>query len=92
MPNGVSVPSDFPQIVITARGNPAPDYIWLENVGQNGQVYRMILDTWGNPVYYQRVGALDFGEGSDFKPQKNGTITWLTGDTNTDDLIFTVCG
>ncbi len=35
MPNGVSVPSDFPQVTITARGNPAPDYIWLENVGQN---------------------------------------------------------
>ncbi|MCX6927269.1 MAG: PA14 domain-containing protein [Verrucomicrobia bacterium] len=70
MPNGVSVPSDFPQIVITARGNPALDYIWLENVGQNGQMYKMILDTWGNPVYYQRGGARDF------RRQKNGMITW----------------
>ena len=72
MPNGVSVPSDFPQVVITARGNPTPDYIWLENVGQNGQMYKMILDTWGNPVFYQRGGARDF------KLQKNGTITWAT--------------
>jgi hypothetical protein len=70
MPNGVSVPSDFPQVTITVRGNPAADYIWLENVGQNGQMYKMILDTWGNPVFYQRGGALDF------KPQKNGMITW----------------
>ncbi len=70
LPNGVSLPSDFPQIVITARSNPAPDFIWLQNVGQNGQMYRMILDTWGNPVFYQR------GDGRDFKPQKNGTITW----------------
>ena len=70
MPNGVSVPSDFPQVVITARGNPAADYIWLENAGQNGQVYKMILDNLGNPVFYQR------GEAWDFKPQKNGVITW----------------
>jgi hypothetical protein len=70
MPNGVSVPSDFPQVMITARGNPASDYIWLENVGQNGQMYKMILDTWGNPVFYQRGGAWDF------KRQKNGLITW----------------
>lgn len=68
--NGVSVPSDFPQVTLSVRGNPALDYIWLENVGQNGQAYKMILDTWGNPVFYQRGGARDF------KPQKNGTITW----------------
>ncbi|MCX6922949.1 MAG: aryl-sulfate sulfotransferase, partial [Verrucomicrobia bacterium] len=72
MPNGVSVPSDFPQITITARENPAADYIWLENVGQNGQMYKMILDTWGNPVFYQRGGAVDF------RRQKNGMITWAT--------------
>jgi hypothetical protein len=72
MPNGVSVPSDFPQVTITARGNPAADYIWLENAGQNGQMYKMILDTWGNPVFYQRGGARDF------KLQKNGMITWAT--------------
>jgi hypothetical protein len=70
MPNGVSVPSDFPQVMVTARGNPASDYIWLESVGQNGQMYKMILDTWGNPVFYQRGGAMDF------KPQKNGLLTW----------------
>jgi hypothetical protein len=70
MPNGVSVPSDFPQVTITARGNPAPDYIWLDSVGQNGQIYKMILDTWGNPVFYQRGGTWDF------KRQKNGLITW----------------
>ena len=75
MPNGVSVPSDFPQVMITARGNPASDYIWLGNVGQNGQMYMMILDTWGNPVFYQRRGALDF------KPQNNGLITWVGGFT-----------
>jgi hypothetical protein len=68
--NGVSVPSDFPQVVITARGNPSADYIWLENAGQNGQVYKMILDNQGNPLFYQRGGA------TDFKPQKNGMITW----------------
>jgi hypothetical protein len=72
MPNGVSVPGDFPQITLTARGNPSTDCIWLENVGQNGPWYKVILDTWGNPVFYQRGGA------TDFKPQKNGAITWGT--------------
>jgi len=76
--NNVSIPSDFPQITISVRRNPAPDYIWLENAGQNGQMYKMILDTWGNPVFYQRGGARDF------KPQKNGTITW-TGFTAVDN-------
>ena len=78
MPNGVSVPSDFPQVMITARGNPASDYIWLSNVGQNGQMYMMILDTWGNPVFYQRGWAMDF------RPQKNGLITWVGGFTAVD--------
>jgi hypothetical protein len=68
--NNVSIPSDFPQVNVSVRRNPALDYIWLENIGQNGQTYKMILDTWGNPVFYQRGGARDF------KPQKNGTITW----------------
>jgi hypothetical protein len=68
--NNVSIPSDFPQVTVSVRRNPALDYIWLENLGQNGQTYKMILDTWGNPVFYQRGGARDF------KPQKNGSITW----------------
>lgn len=72
MLNGVSVPSDFPRVVITARGNPSGDYIWLENSDQGGQTYKMILDNQGNPVFYQRGGSWDF------KPQKNGLITWAT--------------
>ena len=59
MANGVTVPSDFPQVTITARGNPAADYIWLENVGQNGQSYNMILDTWGTGLLQAR-GSVGF--------------------------------
>src|SRR5262249_41994384 len=37
MPNGVSVPSDFPFISITTSSNPDPDYIFLDNRGGNGK-------------------------------------------------------
>ena len=60
MTNGVSVPSDFPQVTVTARGNPAADYIWLENAGQNGQLYNIILDTWGNPGLLPARGSGGF--------------------------------
>jgi len=68
--NGVSVPSDFPQAVITVNNNPAPGYIFLENKGQSGSKFTMILDNNGDPVWYRRGG------GREFKVQKNGMITW----------------
>ncbi len=69
-PNGVSVPADFPQCVITASGNPAPGYLFLENAGQSGATYTMMLDNEGSAVWYRRGG------GREFKKQKNGMITW----------------
>jgi len=70
LPNGVSIPSDFPRVIITARGNPAQDYIWLENVDPEGPEYKMILDNNGYPVFYQR------GRAEDMMVQLNGQITW----------------
>jgi hypothetical protein len=66
MSNGVSVPSDFPQVVITVNNNPSPGYLFLEHAG-----FTMMLDNNGDPVWYRRGG------GRDFKVQKNGMITWM---------------
>ena len=70
MPNGVSVPSDFPQVIITANNNPSPGYLFLENALGAFPAYTMMLDNNGLPVWYSR------GRMFDFKVQKNGTITW----------------
>ena len=70
MPNGVTVPSDFPQVVITANNNPSPGYLFLENALGAFPAYTMMLDNNGFPVWYQR------GRMFDLKVQKNGTITW----------------
>jgi hypothetical protein len=74
MPNGVSVPSDFPQVVITANTNPSPGYLFLENGLDDIPPYTMMLDNHGLPVWYRR------GRMYDFKIQKNGMITWCLSD------------
>ena len=74
-PNGVSVPSDFPQVVITVNTNPSPGYLFLENGLDNAAApYTMILDNNGSPVWYHR------GRMYDFKIQRNGMITWCLSD------------
>lgn len=70
LPNGVSIPSDFPSVEIVVKSNPAPGYIFLENDGYSGARYTMILNSDGAPVWYRR------GEGRDFKVQRNDTISW----------------
>ncbi len=69
LPNGVSIPGDFPQVNIFTNNNPAPGYIFIDyNV--SSIPYFMILDNDGYPVWYQRDSR-----GRDFKIQKNGTIS-----------------
>ena len=70
MPNGVSVPSDFPHVNVTINNNPAPGYIFLDYRGSPTQ-YAMILENSGAPVWYRRGTRA-----RDFKVQKNGIITW----------------
>jgi hypothetical protein len=70
MPNGVSVPSDFPQVVITVNAHPSPGYLFLENALDLVPPYTMMLDNNGLPVWYHQ------GRMYDFKIQKNGSITW----------------
>jgi hypothetical protein len=72
--NGVSVPSDFPKVTITANSNPSPGYLFLENALNGVPPYTMMLDNQGLPVWYQR------GRMYDFKIQKNGMITWALSD------------
>jgi hypothetical protein len=67
--NGVSVPSDFPAVLITASTNPSPGYLFLENALDGVPPYTMMLDNNGLPVWYHR------GRMFDFKVQKNGVIT-----------------
>jgi len=74
MPNGVSVPSDFPKVIITANNNPSPGYLFLENALNGIPPYTMMLDNQGLPVWYRR------GRMYDFKIQKNGMITWALSD------------
>ena len=76
MPNGVSVPSDFPQINITANNNPDPEYIFIDNRGGNGKRYNVIFDNSGSPVWYQLMPD----ERRDMKVQHNGMLTMLARD------------
>jgi hypothetical protein len=73
MPNGVSVPSDFPHINITINSSPDPGYIFLDNRGGGGKSYNVIFDNSGAPVWYQVMPD----ERRDMKVQPNGVLTML---------------
>jgi len=74
MPNGVSVPSDFPHVNITVNNNPSSDYIFLNNSGTPN--YNIIFNTSGEPVWYWKTPD----SRRDFKVQSNGQITMLIRD------------
>ena len=69
LPNGVSIPSDFPAMDIDIYGSTAPGYIFIDYSGSPS--YTMIMENSGAPVWYQRGTAH-----RDFKVQRNGIITW----------------
>jgi len=73
MPNGVSVPSDFPWIVITTNNNPDPDPIFIDNRGGGGDPFNVIFDNNGNPIWYSKYPD----ERRDMKVQHNGVMTML---------------
>jgi hypothetical protein len=76
MPNGVSVPSDFPRINITVNNNPDPDPIFIDNRGGGGKPYNVIFDNNGSPLWYMRMPD----ERRDMKVQHNGVMTMLARD------------
>jgi len=69
MPNGVSVPSDFPHVHVTIHQNPSEDYIFLNNWDVPN--YNIIFNTMGEPVWYWKTAD----RRDDFKVQANGWIT-----------------
>jgi hypothetical protein len=75
-PNGISVPGDFPRVVMTVNSNPSPGNLWIENATDGVPPFTMIVDNNGYPVWYRLSRMLDF------KVQKNGTITWCSYDDN----------
>ncbi|MHC4642157.1 MAG: aryl-sulfate sulfotransferase [Planctomycetota bacterium] len=75
MPNGVSVPGDFPEVVITVNNNPSPGNIFLAYPHGGANRYVLMLDNSGYPVWYRRTGPGDSTMWNEFKVQKNGMIT-----------------
>ena len=76
MPNGVSVPTDFPYINITTSNNPDSEYIFIDNRGGNGDPWNVIFDNSGQPVWYSKYPD----ERRDMKVQHNGVMTMLARD------------
>jgi hypothetical protein len=74
MPNGVSVPSNFPHIWISVNSNPDPGFIFIDNGGYGDKSYTVIFDNTGSPVWYMRTpdGQLNM----DVQP--NGLLTMMT--------------
>lgn len=79
MPNGVSVPSDFPWITITVSNNPDPNPIFIDNRGGGGDPFNVIFDNSGSPIWYMRMPD----ERRDMKVQPNGVLTMLARDGST---------
>jgi hypothetical protein len=83
MPNGVSVPSDFPWITITVNSNADPNPIFLDNRQGGGKPYNVIFNNDGSPIWYMRTPA---EERSDMKVQTNGVLTMIVR-TNENHFI-----
>jgi len=69
MPNGVSVPADFPYVIIAQNNNPSSDYIFANTM--IAPYYNIIFNTFGEPVWYRKTSDIS----GDFRVQANGWIT-----------------
>ena len=76
LPNGVSVPSDFPYLNITVNNNPDTNYIFMDNRIGGPHGYNVIFDNNGFPIWYSR----EPDEHRDMKVQPNGMMTMLARD------------
>jgi hypothetical protein len=74
MPNGVSVPSDFPWIKVSVNDHPDPSPIFIDAYGGIGNHYNVIFDNSGSPIWYQRFAY----DPCDMKVQANGVLTMTT--------------
>ena len=69
MPNGVSVPADFPHVNITINNNPSNDYIFVNTMIK--PYYNIIFNTVGEPVWYRKTTNIS----DDLRVQSNGWIS-----------------
>ena len=76
MPNGVSVPSNFPHIDITINDSPDDGYIFIDNRTTGNNSYNVIFDNNGSPIWYRQTND----ERRDMKVQSNGVLTMLARD------------
>ncbi|MEP7220877.1 MAG: aryl-sulfate sulfotransferase, partial [Bacteroidota bacterium] len=79
-PAGASYfPSSFPRITVASAADPSPGVIFLSNIVFNAAIpttqYLMTIDNAGVPTFAARAG----GQSYDFKWQKNGTMTFASG-------------
>jgi hypothetical protein len=74
MPNGVSIPADFPRVYISVNNDSSEGYIFLNN-WRDYHPFNMILDNYGSPIWYLRTPNND--RRRDFKVQNNGWLTML---------------
>jgi hypothetical protein len=74
MPNGVSVPGDFPHINVTTHTDPSAGYIFI-NTWRDFHPYSIIFDNNGSPIWYMRTP--DGDRRRDFKIQHNGLLTMM---------------
>jgi hypothetical protein len=72
LPNGVAVPSGFPKVLVSVKGNPSPGHIFLDNAIGLSTGFSMLVDNNGWPVWYTRGRVLDL------KLQANGLMTRTT--------------
>jgi len=69
--NGVSVPSNFPEIDISINKNPDDGLIFINY--RRYPCYQLILENSGEPVWYWQVPD----DRRDFKAQSNGQLTMM---------------
>lgn len=80
--NGVSIPSDFPEIDITVNNDPDSSLIFINH--RDYPTYQMILNNDGEPEWYRKVND----NRRDFKLQSNGQITMMTREGGDGYLVF----
>jgi hypothetical protein len=77
MANGVSVPSDFPNIEVNQYGTTAEGKLFFASGLSNTSDYIIILNNDGTPYFYRRFGRQETGL-ADFRVQENGLLTYFT--------------
>jgi hypothetical protein len=73
--NGVSVPSDFPNIILNTYGETAPGKIFFASTFGNLGGYIIILNEDGSPYFYRKYTWSGDKSMGDFSVQPTGVLT-----------------